>query len=396
MMEDFGIPEIPYRGEEESIYDIDHHDHSLVAKTKCSKGDSDNYSIQFNERPNVEIFTLGISPTGLLEEDQQSRQSFHSESVLTGMVQEELPTAASNFNDEHLNTQTSASNAETALLEPKFDQPEVAQPEPVQNELNVPEAVEIFCQNLFKAGVVEFPGNLEAAKICLHILKVCTGNIKLDLQPGDFIWESKRFDQFVKKCLTSWGDYLYVQYKTGKKVTKDEATNKLISAYSDPRLDNNELFNLFGGGRKDGLKNDTITYLLSNRKLFKTMIKREVFDAVIKSLDEQTDSDIKTNIMSKIYETVACSTDPVERLDELKTVISFDRTFKKPFTFTENKLSVIHFLQQLLKKSTKGSDQETELTELRDYYLLELNFKGDLKSYVNRMPILGRIPADFD
>lgn len=205
-----------------------------------------------------------------------------------------------------------------------------------------------FCDGLFKHSTARYPQDATSRKWCLQVLRAVVG--KADLT-DDFVGNielNKRHDQFVKKFLTVWCDSIYFAYKT-RYNTKLDVMGKLKAMFHQEGLDNAQLENLLGSGRKVGFRNDTIDYLLCNKKMFASTITFEYMSDLVARLNDHTEQDIVTNILAKI-KTAFCES-PTDPFARFAAIFDGGRQCKKPYTYRENVLAALYFLNQLQKRA---------------------------------------------
>jgi hypothetical protein len=156
-----------------------------------------------------------------------------------------------------------------------------------------------------------------------------------------------RKDQYVKKAWSKLKTSLYSTYKKPKtlKTTAHDQLKKELS------LDHDDVFeNLFGSNTCDGLKVESINYILANECIFNKIFDHCFFRKLRGELNDQTIHDIEINFLKKF--------DPYfqgEQDGAQKAASHFrnDRSVKTPFTFLENNTSLIILLDQFIKQLKK-------------------------------------------
>lgn len=166
---------------------------------------------------------------------------------------------------------------------------------------------------------------------------------------GSFLIErSRRDDQVVKKVLTCNKDLIYKVIKNQKvlngsawrKRTKDEA----FDIIGDELCAGNQqaVTDLFGPDLKHGFKNTTIDWLLGQEgdALLERITSEAHVSGLMETLDEQTEDDIRTNILSKLN-------NPAESQAFLSKK---DKCTKLPCSSLGNKAACLYFYQRLLNR----------------------------------------------
>ena len=140
---------------------------------------------------------------------------------------------------------------------------------------------------------------------------------------------------------------------------------KLPEPYESTR---DEIFQrLFGSERKLGMHNDVVRMILTNEKLYNTILSQDFLLDVITQLDIQTRSDINTNIVSK-FENLS--------IKEIKaSAFSEDgkkkQSFKLPWCRLHNIEALIIYLEKLQYRANKEENLEREynhITKLIAYF----------------------------
>lgn len=180
-----------------------------------------------------------------------------------------------------------------------------------------------------------------------------------------------RKDELQKKTLSKITHYIYKkEYKFKSKIPKTEAQLKMKLAFDllgeEKRIgfesNKEEIFErLFGSDRKMGMHNDVVREILTNGKLFERMLKYEFLNDVLHELDEQTKSDIETNIVSK-FET--------STVEELRAAAFSEdgkkkQSFKLPWSRLHNIEALLTFLDKLQYRALK-ENFHTQNNYLRD------------------------------
>jgi hypothetical protein len=168
-----------------------------------------------------------------------------------------------------------------------------------------------------------------------------------------------RKDELQKKTLSKITHYIYKQtYKYKSKIPKTTAQARMKADFD---LSGNviregfestkdEIFErLFGSDRKMGMHNDVVREILTNSILFNRMLQFEFLQRVLDELDQQTISDIQTNIVSK-FET--------STIEELKSAAFSEdgkkkQSFKLPWSRLHNIDALLIFLEKLEYRATK-------------------------------------------
>lgn len=192
---------------------------------------------------------------------------------------------------------------------------------------------------------------LESAGTIIHpqwnpLTEMLLNGAKFD---GSYIIEnSRRDDQLTKKVLTCSKDLIYKLIKNYKvlngsawrKLTKKEAfaivRDELCAG------DEHALSSWFGEDLKFGFKNATIDWLLgpAGEALLERITSEPHVVNLMETLDEQTESDIRTNVLSKLNH-------PVESQAFLAKK---DKCTKLPCSSLCNKAACLYFYQRLLNR----------------------------------------------
>lgn len=158
-----------------------------------------------------------------------------------------------------------------------------------------------------------------------------------------------RKDQYVKKAWSKVKTSLYNKHKKPKTL-KTAAHEKLKQelAFEDMQV----FENLFGSGTCDGLKVESIEYILANQSAFKKIFDHQFFRELRDELDAQTMHDIETNYLKKLEPYLAEGAGEKQRA-EVAGHFRSDRSVKTPFTCLENNTSLIILVDQFIKQLKK-------------------------------------------
>lgn len=168
-----------------------------------------------------------------------------------------------------------------------------------------------------------------------------------------------RKDELQKKTLSKITHFIYKQsYKFKSKIPKtvaqarmkadfDLAGDQIREGFESTQ---DEIFErLFGSDRKMGMHNDVVREIITNKKLFDIMLNYDFLTKVVQELDEQTKSDIQTNIVSK-FETSS--------IEELRAAAFSEdgkkkQSFKLPWSRLHNLEAMVTFLEKLYYRADK-------------------------------------------
>jgi hypothetical protein len=170
-------------------------------------------------------------------------------------------------------------------------------------------------------------------------IKGCTRKIKL--------LAFMRKDQYVKKAWSMVKILLYSPYKNSKTL-KSTAHNNLKK---DLFLNDDNVFqNLFGSNTCDGLKVESVKYILTSECIFNKIFDHCFFRKLRRELNNQTIHEIEINFLKKF--------DPYfqgeqDRPQKAASHFRKDRSVKTPFTFLENNTSLIILLDKFIKQLKK-------------------------------------------
>ena len=174
-----------------------------------------------------------------------------------------------------------------------------------------------------------------------------------------------RKDQYVKKAWSKLKTMIYSKHKRPKtlKTAAHEKLRQELAFEADKVFEN-----LFGSGTCDGLKVESIEYIIRNENIFKMIFNKEFFRKLREELNKQTLHDIKVNFLNKLD---GYLTGAEGGREEAMAHFRADRSVKTPFTFLENNTSLVilvdQFIKQLKKMDGAGKEPLTNtLTSLRD------------------------------
>jgi hypothetical protein len=187
-----------------------------------------------------------------------------------------------------------------------------------------------------------------------------------------------RKDQYVKKAWSKLKTMIYSKHKRPKTL-KTAAHEKLRQELVFEAEADKVFENLFGSGTCDGLKVESIEYIISNENIFKMIFNKEFFRKLREELNKQTLHDIKVNFLNKLD---GYLTGAEGGREEAMAHFRADRSVKTPFTFLENNTSLVilvdQFIKQLKKMDGAGKEPLTNtLTSLRE----ELTKYADLRKW---------------
>ena len=178
-----------------------------------------------------------------------------------------------------------------------------------------------------------------------------------------------RKDQYVKKAWSKLKTMIYSKHKRPKTL-KTAAHEKLRQELVFEAEADKVFENLFGSGTCDGLKVESIEYIISNENIFKMIFNKDFFRKLREELNKQTLHDIKVNFLNKLD---GYLTGAEGGREEAMAHFRADRSVKTPFTFLENNTSLVvlvdQFIKQLKKMEMDGAGKEpltNTLTSLRD------------------------------
>ena len=176
-----------------------------------------------------------------------------------------------------------------------------------------------------------------------------------------------RKDQYVKKAWSKLKTMIYSKHKRPKTL-KTAAHEKLRQELVFEAEADKVFENLFGSGTCDGLKVESIEYIIRNENIFKMIFNKEFFRKLREELNKQTLHDIKVNFLNKLD---GYLTGAEGGREEAMAHFRADRSVKTPFTFLENNTSLVilvdQFIKQLKKMDGAGKEPLTNtLTSLRD------------------------------
>ena len=234
--------------------------------------------------------------------------------------------------------------------------------------------VKQYLKNLYTNGTAEAPTDPYARKIIQHFLKVVGGVPSEDLKAGIIRGipklKSKRHDQYVKKFHSKWANSYYSTLKTKYK-TKEEVVKMLKKDHNIGPNENSSFHKLILGGKKHGLAKDAVKLLLSNESLWNKLMTKEHLLGIMKGLKEETDSDINTNIISKLEPDGESKDSNMEEIVEgFKSKFAKKKGLKLPFSYSHNLESAVHFLTHILEFANEDKRDEIEglMKNLKDWF----------------------------
>ena len=178
-----------------------------------------------------------------------------------------------------------------------------------------------------------------------------------------------RKDQYVKKAWSKLKTVLYSKFKNPKTLK----TNAQEQLKEELAFNHKQAFeNLFGSSTCDGLKVESIEYILSNDSTFSKIFETTFFKKLREELNLQTLHDIEINFLKKLDPFLSGEQGGWEKSKEK---LRKDRAVKTPFTYLENNTALVVLVDQFikqLKKTTVVSEAKkvslsTRLTSLRKY-----------------------------
>ncbi len=153
-----------------------------------------------------------------------------------------------------------------------------------------------------------------------------------------------RKDQYVKKAWSKLKTTIYARYK-GPKTLKSVAQQQIRAELA---CESEQVFeNLFGSGTCDGLKSESIEFILNNDQTFRTIFTNEFFRLVREALNRQTHHDIEINFVNKLDKYLTGSE---EGRASATAHFRTRRSVKTPFTFLENNTALAVLVDQFIKK----------------------------------------------
>ena len=158
-----------------------------------------------------------------------------------------------------------------------------------------------------------------------------------------------RKDQYVKKAWSKIKTLIYYRYKRPKMLKTN--AHELLKRELEFDQDHDAAFeNLFGSGTCDGLKVESIEYILCNQSLFNCIFNEDFFIDLREELNNQTLKDIETNLLKKLDRFLSGEKGGWE---ESAGYFSKKRSVKTPFTFLENNTSLIILVDRFIKQLNK-------------------------------------------
>ena len=108
--------------------------------------------------------------------------------------------------------------------------------------------------------------------------------------------------------------------------------------------------NLFGSSTCDGLKTESIEYILNSEQTFRLIFTKEFFREIREALNRQTLHDIEVNLLNKLD---ACLAGSQAGRAQAAAHFRSCRSVKTPFTFLENNTALVVLVDQFIKKLKK-------------------------------------------
>ena len=218
---------------------------------------------------------------------------------------------------------------------------------------------------LFTRGEANTPSNYYARQIVQHILEmICTLPVHEAKIVGRHALEKKRFDRYVKKFQAEWSFNFYSVDKK-KRVSKDDVIQNLKASYKIAPGEGPSFEKLVLGEKKNGLVKEAADLLFAKKSLFDQLMSKAYVMETIEALNEQTLSDINTNIISKLKPEVTNQDfNMVKIVDRFKSLFTKDRTCKKPFSHSDNLMAGIEFLKNLSLKAKSHPMKQDHIRRL--------------------------------
>lgn len=191
-----------------------------------------------------------------------------------------------------------------------------------------------------------------AAQVLSPLWDSLTRVLLCDAKPtsdGLFVVDtSRRDDQLIKKVMTCCKDLLYKPIKDTKilvgsvwrKLSKWEAFKVIKRDYCNN--DDKVLSAWFGSDLKHGFKNTNVDWLLSSdgEPLLTTITNQDQVLDVLRSMEEQTLTDIQTNVLSKLHHHTQADAFLGGR----------DQSTKLPCSVLCNKAAALYFYQRIFNR----------------------------------------------
>lgn len=138
--------------------------------------------------------------------------------------------------------------------------------------------------------------------------------------------------------------------KVNSLIARSLVRGDLQSTAAEYNLSEKDAAIIFKGG---DIKEKGRKAILSSNKLSEEIFQLSFFKSLLKQLNHQTNSDIDTNLLSKLVPLAKASDTELE--DFMKSVCEEDgegtklkRTFKKPFTVQENIVAIVTYLKEFI------------------------------------------------
>ena len=177
----------------------------------------------------------------------------------------------------------------------------------------------------------------------------------------------KRFDQFEKRAVSALKSRVFSLFQNQRQ-NRAETRQEICSHFG---IASNQLFDgLFGEQTKNGLRNHVVDGLLKNQKLFQFVFSTGFAQSLVNFLNSETDCDIVTSIVSPASSYFAqtgqgcsISQDSTE-FEKFRNHLHKGQNFKRPFTYMENILSMLYFLDKFNKRAGKLPECSLRLERL--------------------------------
>ena len=217
-----------------------------------------------------------------------------------------------------------------------------------------------------------------------EVLSVCFDQVVTLPNQKILLAKFKRFDQFEKRTVSALKTKVYAAFQSPKR-DRTETKREICAHFG---ISSDHLFNGFlGETTKNGLRNHVVDGVLHNKQLFDFVFCPEFMDSLLKYMNAETECDIVTSVVTPAsayfaqQEGASTSGERNLQFDAFRTHLHKGQNFKRPFTYMENILSIMYFLNKFEKRASKLQNislrEEREaciggLTSHLEYKLAEL------------------------
>ena len=199
------------------------------------------------------------------------------------------------------------------------------------------------------SGAVRYASNLQEFKVLVQT------------QIGEAGSEVRRKDEYQKKAYSKWAYRMYLEtFKFTPKYLREHAQEDMRAYFNMKGEEKVEVFDrIFGKHRKNGIHNDAVYEILTNKAIVKKMLNLRYLQETLDDMKEQTKADIET----MLFKVKPCPQGLLELFNKLRDETQGEggvaapgkkkQRFKLPWSLSQNIQSLIYFLGKLKYRARK-------------------------------------------